>query len=180
MRTANRHLFAYGTLRWALLPPAHRPGLARDVTPPPEQSLVNPIWNEEQFPELLRAVFERLRYAGTARVRGRLYDLGPYPAAILDPQADGDIVGDVYLLPPDPAVIVSLDAYEGYDARYPERSLFRRVPVAVRLTDNQTMPCWMYVYNRPLDNAIPIPEGDYLAYRRWNALATSGSLPPAV
>lgn len=173
-----RHLFVYGTLRWSLLPEAYRPAIARGVTPPAVSA--TPLWNEEQFPELLRAVSQRLQYAGSGQVRGRLYDLGPYPAAVVDPQADSDIHGDVYWLPPDPAVLVSLDAYEGYDACYPERSLFRRVPVQVRLDDGRTIECWMYVYNRDLGDAVIIPEGDYVAYRRWNAASPGHSLPPAV
>jgi len=168
-----RHLFTYGTLRWSLLPESYRPRPMPGVRPPETQNEVPPVWNEENFPSLLQAVFQRLQYAGTGRVPGRLYDLGDYPGAVLDPQAEGQIVGDVYLLPPDPAVLVSLDAYEDYDPRYPERSLFRRVPVTVTLETGQHLDCWMYVYNRDVAQAAPIEGGDYVQYRQWNYAARS-------
>ncbi|MDW8222783.1 MAG: gamma-glutamylcyclotransferase family protein [Gemmatales bacterium] len=170
-----RHLFVYGTLRWSLIPDAYRPKCAPGVLPPAEGSSLTPLWHQENFPGLLQAVLQQVTYGGTGQVRGRLYDLGPYPAAVVDANADSVIVGDVYLLPPDPAVLVSLDAYEEYDARYPERSLFRRVPVTVTLENEQHLDCWIYVYNRDLSHAILIPQGDYLQYRRWNYAQTLSS-----
>ncbi|MCS7166480.1 MAG: gamma-glutamylcyclotransferase family protein [Gemmatales bacterium] len=168
-----RHLFVYGTLRWCLLPEPYRPRCAPGVAPPSAQFVGAPLWNEENFPGLLQAVMQKLSYAGTGQVWGRLYDLGPYPGAVLEKDAGSVITGDVYYLPPDPAVLVSLDAYEDYDARYPERSLFRRVPVSVTMLGGQHLDCWIYVYNGDISRARLIPDGDYLQYRRWNfAVAT--------
>ncbi|GBD35165.1 hypothetical protein HRbin36_00270 [bacterium HR36] len=163
-----RHLFAYGTLRWNLLPEAYRPRPLPGVNPPATDPATPPLWNAETFPGLLQAVCQRLSYAGTGRVAGRLYDLGSYPGAVLGSQPVHTIVGDVYLLPPDPAVLVSLDAYEDYDPRYPERSLFRRVPVTVTLEDGRHLDCWMYEYHRDVSQAPPIPGGDYVEHWRWN------------
>lgn len=161
-----RHLFVYGTLRWCLIPEPYRPRPIAGANP--GDGDVPPLWDAETFPGLLQAVFQRLSYAGIGRAKGRLYDLGAYPGAVLDAEAPSEIVGDVYLLPPDPAVLVSLDAYEDYDARYPERSLFRRVPVTVALENGQHLDCWMYVYNGDISQATLIPGGDYVQYRRWN------------
>jgi gamma-glutamylcyclotransferase (GGCT)/AIG2-like uncharacterized protein YtfP len=70
-RAADRALFVYGTLR---------PGLA---------------------PAAIAAVVRTLRPLGPARVRGRLYDLDRFPAAVADPGADEWIQGELVALGPD-------------------------------------------------------------------------------
>ena len=76
-----------------------------------------------------------------------LYDLGPYPAAIPAPST---ITGDIYEIP-DPAMFEILDRIEGVDATPP---LYTRERVG---------DCWIYVYDRPVDDAPRIASGDWLA-----------------
>src|SRR5437764_4730137 len=76
-----------------------------------------------QSPPAMRDVVARLRPAGTAAVRGRLYDLGAYPGMVLDPAA-GEVLGQVMEMPapsdasddgPGPADLWRrMDAYEGF------------------------------------------------------------------
>ena len=127
----SQHLFVYGTLQ-----PDHAPA------------------------EIASAI-HRLREVGGGHVRGRLYDLGEYPGAILDPSAETPVHGRVFTLPEDPAVLSALDAYEGFDPADPAGSLFSRTRARVRLFDRQEIEAWMYVYNRDPRGAPRIADGRY-------------------
>ena len=74
-------------------------------------------------PPEVRDVVRQLRPIGLAHVRGRLYDLGDYPAAILDPSADVLIRGEVFEVPSIPGTFEALDRYEEFDPRNPAGSL---------------------------------------------------------
>lgn len=84
-------------------------------------------------------------------VRGRLYDLGPYPALVEvdDPEA-GWVEG--YVRPVDAATLAGmLDRYEGV-----AEGLYRRVAVTTRAGRS----AWVYVYARPLPPSArgPLPR----------------------
>jgi gamma-glutamylcyclotransferase (GGCT)/AIG2-like uncharacterized protein YtfP len=117
-RPGPRYLFVYGTLR-----PGHAPAA-------------------------IAAQVGKLLEVGPGAVRGRVYDLGPYPGAVLDASAGTMIEGTVFRLPADPSVLAALDAYEGFDPTDRERSLFVRARTSVTLADGRRLACWVYVYNR--------------------------------
>jgi gamma-glutamylcyclotransferase (GGCT)/AIG2-like uncharacterized protein YtfP len=125
-------------------------------------------------PESVRELVGRLRPRGPASVPGRLCDLGPFPGAILSDEAATGVQGQVFELPDDPGLLAALDAYEGFDPRRPEASLFVRVGRTVTLADGGTVSCWVYVYNDNPGDAPLIEGGDY---RRWLA-ARKMSLSP--
>lgn len=129
------HLFAYGSLRPALAPPSVQP------------------------------LFARLVALGPAWMPGRLYDLGPYPAAVLDPAAETSIHGEVFQLPDARELLAALDAYEDCDPADPAASLYRRVRQPATLADGSQIPCWVYVYTLPPRNAVLVPDGDYVRWR---------------
>jgi gamma-glutamylcyclotransferase (GGCT)/AIG2-like uncharacterized protein YtfP len=74
-------------------------------------------------------------------VRGRLFDLGPYPALVdCDDPAAGWVEG--YVRPVDPNELTGrLDPYEGVD-----EGLYRRVAATTRAGRR----AWIYAYARPL------------------------------
>jgi gamma-glutamylcyclotransferase (GGCT)/AIG2-like uncharacterized protein YtfP len=127
----SEHLFVYGTLQ---------PELA---------------------PEEVAGLVRQLRRVGVASVSGRLYDLGEYPGAILDDSADTMIVGEVFELPDNQAVLAALDAYEGFDPAAPEASLFVRIKCPVTLSDGRKLESWVYVYNQSLEQRPLVTGGDY-------------------
>lgn len=98
-------------------------------------------------------------------VRGRLYDLGPYPALVdhEDPQA-GWVEGFVREVAWD-QLTGSLDSYEGVS-----EGLYRRVSVESR-TGRRV---WMYVYAMPLPQTAVGPIGRWNSSKRVRLLA-----PPA-
>jgi len=117
------HLFAYGTLR---------------------QSNV-----QNHAPKEVASIVERLRPVGQGHVRGQLYDLGQYPAAIFR-RSSSIIEGEVYLLP-NSAALKALDKYEGFYPVHPDRSLFIRKKKLITLSaSGQKIFCWAYEYNRPI------------------------------
>jgi len=95
-----------------------------------------------------------LRLLGKGTVRGKLYDLGDYPAAIFEPQASTLIEGNVYEVP-NVTLLNKLDAYEEFDPRNPADSLFIRKRRKVRLIKNgEETLCWVYEYNGPISREL--------------------------
>ena len=129
------HLFVCGTLR---------PGLA---------------------PDEVAGLMGRMLRIGLASVPGRLYDLGDYPGAVLDPNCDAKIIGEVFQLPDDHAALAALDAYEGIDPQDSNAGLFVRREAEITLDDGVNLRCWIYVYNREVESAALITGGDYLIYK---------------
>lgn len=106
-------------------------------------------------------IVRRLRRVGSARVFGRLYDLGEYPGAILDSSARTSIRGELFELPSDPDILSALDKYEEFDKDDGKKSLFVRQKTNVEVSDGRRLESWIYVYNRDPGDARVIPSGDY-------------------
>jgi gamma-glutamylcyclotransferase (GGCT)/AIG2-like uncharacterized protein YtfP len=113
----------------------------------------------------MQAVIAGLTSVGRATMRGRLYDLGPYPGAVLDDAAESIVVGQVFELPADPGVLARLDAYEGFEPDRPADSLYLRLRRPATLDDGRTLDGWVYQYNRDPAGAPLVPGGDYAAWR---------------
>jgi len=101
-------------------------------------------------------------FVGRGTIAAELYDLGIYPAAV--PAPDGRVWGEVYRMKDPDKALAGLDGIEGYSADDPDRSLYVRETVDVKLTDGRTERAWVYFYNAPLGRAERIPSGDYLAH----------------
>ena len=106
-------------------------------------------------------VTPKLQFKGRGTIRAALFDLGIYPAAI--PVEDDSLVwGEVYEVTDSPAVLAALDEIEGYRPSEPDRSLYTRVLVDVKLGEGRVEKAWTYFYNAPLGQARRIDSGDYL------------------
>ena len=106
-------------------------------------------------------IVKQLRRIGAAYVRGRLYNLGEYPAAVIDHSSNTSIRGELVELPADKAILDALDKYEEFDPSRPEKSLFVRKKAKVKLANGRNVEGWMYVYNRDPGNAPIIRGGNY-------------------
>jgi gamma-glutamylcyclotransferase (GGCT)/AIG2-like uncharacterized protein YtfP len=124
-RVGKKYLFSYGTLQ-----PGHAPA---EIAPTVRQ----------------------FRRVGTGFVRGRLYDLGEYPGAVLS-RTGLPVRGQVFELPDDPKILRRLDEYEGFNPSQPKGSLFVRRRCLVTLKDGKRLSCWVYTYNQPLGAADPL------------------------
>lgn len=105
---------------------------------------------------------EKLHYIGRGAIRGALFDVGLYPAAV--PAPEGHVWGEVYEMSDAPTVLAALDEIEGYRHDDPERSLYRREQTDVLLPDATMAHAWVYFYNAPMGRAPRISTGDYLEY----------------
>ena len=105
---------------------------------------------------------DKLRYIGRGSIKGSLFDLGLYPAAV--PAADGHVWGEVYEMTDSAIVLAALDDIEGYHHDDPDRSLYRRLQADVALPDGSHANAWVYFYNAPLGRASKIASGDYLEH----------------
>ena len=106
----------------------------------------------DRAPHEIRGIVEQMKPIGSGTVRGELHDLGEYPA--LSPRGKRrPVAGAIFALPDDPKALRMLDAYEEFDRRNPESSLFRRRKRVVTLEDGRKERHWVYIYNRvlPLD-----------------------------
>lgn len=128
-------------------------------------------------PAEIASVAARLKAIGEGQVRGRLYDLGHFPGAVLEADqysaqdsAQHSIHGTVFELPGDigisrgAEILQALDAYEEFNPADAAASQFLRTRCVVSLPSGTAIECWIYVYNRGVKNA-PLVEGG-----RWNAV----------
>ena len=106
------HLFVYGTLRSAF---------------------------RNRYARLLRSQAVPL---GMARVPGRLYDLGRYPALRPSPGRDHWVSGEIYQLRTPAPLLTRLDTYEG--------PVYRRVQTQAVFDDGRRLAVWVYEYRRTL------------------------------
>ena len=105
---------------------------------------------QEAAPPEVRNLCRRLHRVAGATVQGSLYDIDGYPSLTL---AGGEVpvYGEIVSVNSS-SVWFRLDTYEGVDRARPERSLFRRVRTVATTDTGERVTCWVYVYNRSLDD----------------------------
>ena len=102
---------------------------------------------------------------GEARVRGKLFDMGSYPAGI-PTQDDTFITGELYQLNRESDfswVIGQLDDYEGVNVEPDEMQLYRR-EIAEVFFGNEFTHAWIYWYNGYVTGKPVIASGDLIQY----------------
>ncbi|MEZ5655610.1 MAG: gamma-glutamylcyclotransferase family protein [Sphingobium sp.] len=108
-----------------------------------------------------RSLHASADWLGAARVRGRLYRVGWYPALLLDDRADY-VIGDLFRLHDPSAMLAVLDDYEGVGCDFPEPWEYRREQIMVE-TSSDRIAAWAYIFNLPVDGLPMIAGGDFLA-----------------
>lgn len=110
-------------------------------------------------PEPVAVLLDRAaERAGPARIRGRLFDAGGFPAAV--PGGEGEVRGELLRLRRPGRTLAALDRYEGSVGEDP---LFRREAVPVRREEAGRTTAWVYAWARPVEGLTEIPSGDWLA-----------------
>jgi gamma-glutamylcyclotransferase (GGCT)/AIG2-like uncharacterized protein YtfP len=103
---------------------------------------------------------------GIARVKGKLFDMGEYPAAI-PANDDGFIQGELYQIKNEAEfawAIGQLDDYEGVTPEPGEEQLYRRELSSI-LIDDKIITAWIYWYNGSIAGKPVIASGDVLSWR---------------
>lgn len=107
----------------------------------------------DHAPAEIRSVVRRMKPLGGGTVRGKVYDLGDYPALTVHENPKQRVAGAVFALPDDPQTLPALDQYEDFRPDDPTNSLFIRTKRTVTLADGKRKRCWVYIYNQALPQA---------------------------
>jgi gamma-glutamylcyclotransferase (GGCT)/AIG2-like uncharacterized protein YtfP len=132
---ATYHLFVYGSLRSGFRSPAY---------------------------EYISRYFI---FVGEGKVKGRMYDMGEYPAAV-PTEEDSFIIGELYAIKNQHEfswAIGQLDDYEGMTIEPGEPQLYVRGLADVFINNTPTS-AWMYWYNGDTTGRPIIASGDILDY----------------
>lgn len=109
---------------------------------------------------------KQAHWIGKALVQGELHYAGGHPAAIASGDEKRQILGDLYEFDKESGLLQELDRYEGYRPGEPVKSLYlRKKRMATLLENKEKRVAWIYIYNQPLDEAVPILSGDYVKFR---------------
>lgn len=104
-------------------------------------------------------------FISDATVKGKLFDMGDYPAAI--PVEGPDLIkGELYRIknePEFPWAIGQLDDYEGVLSENDETALYRRDITDV-FTDKGLIRAWVYWFNGDTTGKPRIESGDLIQY----------------
>ena len=103
--------------------------------------------------------------AGDAVVKGKLYDMGDYPAAIACDE-EKFISGELYIInnPTEFSwAIAQLDDYEGLNVEVGESPLYKREAVKAYIK-GQGSDAWIYWFNGDIIGRPEIISGDLMQY----------------
>ena len=95
------------------------------------------------------------------RLKGKLYDIGEYPGAILSDDDDTCLYGNIVKMIEPDRVLPVINDYEGFgvDQSYPNE--FIRVLGNIE-TGIGIVTCWIYLYNLPITGLAVVKDGRYI------------------
>ena len=105
------------------------------------------------------------KFIGEAKVRGKLFDMGSYPAGIATNETQF-ITGELYQAKNEHEfswAIGQLDDYEGVSVEADEIQLYRREIAEVHF-NGQVTHAWIYWYNGDVSGRTVITSGDLMQY----------------
>ncbi|MEZ4827137.1 MAG: gamma-glutamylcyclotransferase family protein [Bacteroidia bacterium] len=100
-------------------------------------------------------------FVGEGFMKGKLFKVDFYPGAVYLPESPQKVFGEIYQIENPEEVFEVLDTYENYTPQAPEQSLFTRIIVPV-FHENQTIDCWIYVYNHSTNGLKQLESGYFL------------------
>ncbi|MCS3735845.1 gamma-glutamylcyclotransferase family protein [Mucilaginibacter dorajii] len=107
------------------------------------------------------------KLVGEGKIKGRLYDIGQYPGAIIDANAQQYIHGSIYLMDNVENVLEIIDEYEGLGSDEPQPYEYTRRVVYIE-TNNGIVACWVYLYNWDVHHFPEVSGGKYLDHINLN------------
>jgi len=103
---------------------------------------------------------------GKGKAKGRLCDLGEYPAAV-SCEEHFEIIGELYEIINEDEfdyAIAQLDDYEGVDASYDQTALYERAVTEVLLDNGSSTQANIYWYTGEVAGKPVVESGDVLQY----------------
>lgn len=108
---------------------------------------------------------KHFEFCGNGKVRGKLFDLGEYPAAV--PATDDSlIIGELYVAKSEDEfnwAMSQLDDYEGVNPEEGEVQLYKRETTTVFSTQGE-VTAWIYWYNGDVAGKPLIESGDVMDF----------------
>jgi gamma-glutamylcyclotransferase (GGCT)/AIG2-like uncharacterized protein YtfP len=101
------------------------------------------------------------RFYSNGKIKGKLFDIGEYPGAVLSSNSEDYIYGSILEVDHPENVFPVIDDYEGYGNDQSMPNEFIRLPVEIE-TSLTSINCWIYVYNLPIAGLKLIESGRYL------------------
>lgn len=109
---------------------------------------------------MARRLEQIARRVGSARIAGRLYNLGRFPGLKEPSTSDDWVVGDLYDLGADASnTLKEMDFYE--NAESPPPTPYERLPASVICDDGLERLAWVYWYRGPVADSAWISSGNY-------------------
>lgn len=94
------------------------------------------------------------------KIKGKLYDIGEYPGAILADEGNEYIYGSILEISDLENVQPLIDDYEGFGVDQPQPNEFIRVLTQVE-AEVGLLNCWVYLYNLPVTESSQLKSGRY-------------------
>lgn len=113
--------------------------------------------NDNEFAVYLR---DNGKLYAEGRIRGKLYDIGEYPGAVLSDEDNSYVYGVILKLDNATEVLHVVDEYEGFGAGQTWPNEFVRV-LTIAETEKGAAQCWIYLYNFSTTNLPQITSGKY-------------------
>lgn len=130
------YLFVYGTLRRSLSPSK----------------------------DLRQLLHHEAEYMGSAKIAGRLYNIGTYPGLILSDNPEEIVTGELYKIQNKRLILSTLDRYEGCVDPYPKPWEYERIMAEVTTEKGSKFLSWLYTYQWDVTDSMRIQSGDYLDF----------------
>jgi gamma-glutamylcyclotransferase (GGCT)/AIG2-like uncharacterized protein YtfP len=107
------------------------------------------------------------QFVGEGYLAGQLFDLGEYPGAVFQKDADSRIYGHVFELQKPDYTLPILDEYEGIGEAFRTYKEYVRQKVPIKM-EGQEILCWSYLYTQPTVNLTLIESGNYREFLKNN------------
>ncbi|HTE00280.1 MAG TPA: gamma-glutamylcyclotransferase family protein [Mucilaginibacter sp.] len=101
------------------------------------------------------------RFYAEGQLKGKLYDIGEYPGAVLSQGSDEYIFGAILQLNDPEKVLALIDDYEGFGRDQPYPNEFVRVSTEIERGAGMVI-CWVYLYNLPVTGLPWIKNDRYI------------------
>ncbi|MEM0938489.1 MAG: gamma-glutamylcyclotransferase family protein [Bacteroidota bacterium] len=111
--------------------------------------------------EMGRLLFKSAEFISAATFQGRLYLIDHYPGAIPSEKRSDSVNGDVFRIHHS-SIFSDLDRFEGIGSQFSIPNEYRRAIQEVVLTDGAKIKSWIYLYNWPVQELIPLHSGDFI------------------
>jgi len=103
------------------------------------------------------------KFISKGKIKGRLYDIGEYPGALIDNAEEHFVHGSIFMMDDPETILKVVDDYEGIGELYNHPQEYIREQISIH-TKTGDINCWMYVYNLPVITYRQIIDGDYMQY----------------